>query len=235
MPFYDSFYAVDPTLVGRHIARRIAQKLLDTIIKHKPERGLLLELGPGRGEFAVACHEKSVDYTCADVNLDHLRKLSTPGMMIQALIPPLPFASDTFDVTFAANLLEHMVDFHSASLLLQEMSRVVRPGGLVCHRVPDAMAWGMHFWNGDYTHSFVTTKRRVSQLYLDNGLQIEGLYSVSGPFLGTGAGVVSIFGKLIPGWIVDNGANPRSRLSKIVYSAKTTFLLGFLIIGRKVV
>jgi hypothetical protein len=92
----------------------------------------------------------------------------------------------------------------------------------------------MHFWNGDYTHSFATTPRNISQLYLDLGLRVEAWHSVAGSLVGPGARVVSLAGKIIPSWPVDHGADLTSRLTKSVYSLKTTFLLGFLIIGRKV-
>jgi SAM-dependent methyltransferase len=148
-------------------------------------------------------------------------------------VPPLPVSSGLFDIAFASNVLEHMLDFRAASTFVEEMARVVKPGGLICHRVPNVMAWGMHFWNGDYTHSFATTPRNVSQLYLDLGLKVEAWYPVTGPLVGRGARALSLIGKLIPSWVVDHGAKPVSRFSKSIYSLKTTFLQGFLIIGRK--
>lgn len=235
MSFYDNFSVQQPSGLGASISRTEARKCLARILGHKEEAKTILEVGPGRGDFAGACsQQEGLEYSCVDINERLLQELDTlGGRKVRSMVPGLPFANDSFDVTYASNVLEHMVDFPAANQFLIEMKRVTAPGGLVCHRAPDAMAWGMQFWNGDYTHSFVTTKRRVAQLYLDTGLQIEEVVTVAGSVLGWPARGVSLIGKLIPGWIVDHGANPTSRISKLVYSAKTTFLRGFLIIGRK--
>ena len=233
MPFYENFSASQPTGAGAWLADREAKNVLRAILKVKDDARSVLEIGPGRGPFMRACDAQSLDYTCVDISWTLLKGL--PGRKrVNALVPPLPVASGLFDIAFASNVLEHMLDFRAALSFVEEMTRVVKPGGLVCHRVPNVMAWGMHFWNGDYTHSFATTPRNVSQLYLDLGLKVEAWYPVSGPSVGRGAAALSWIGKLIPSSVVAHGANPASRLTKSVYSLKTTFLLGFLIIGRKV-
>ena len=232
MPFYENFSASQPTGAGTWLADREALNALSAIQKVKPDMRSVLEIGPGRGPFMRACDTKSLDYTCVDISWTLLKGLPE-RKRINALVPPLPVSSGLFDIAFASNVLEHMLDFRAASSFVEEMARVVRPGGLVCHRVPNVMAWGMHFWNGDYTHSFATTPRNVSQLYLDLGLKVEAWHPVTGPLVGRGARVLSLLGKLIPSWVVDHGADPTSRFAKSIYSLKTTFLLGFLIIGRK--
>lgn len=234
MPFYENFSKNRPTTAGAGMALLESGNHLKAILKIKPTATAFLEIGPGRGSFAEHCLRRGFDYTCAEISWSLLNALPYVQKKVRTLVPSLPFSKDSFDITFASNLLEHMAGFRDALHFIEEMQRVTRPGGLVCHRVPNAMAWGLHFWNGDYTHSFFTTPRTVSQVYLDAGLKIEGIYPVSGPVMGGFAYFVSLLGKLIPSFIVDHGANPSSRLSKAVYSAKTTFLRGFLIVGRRV-
>lgn len=233
MPFYENFSASQPTGAGAWLADREAQNALRAILKVQGDARSVLEIGPGRGPFMRACDAKSLDYTCVDISWTLLKALSE-RQRVNALVPPLPIASGLFDIAFASNVLEHMLDFRAAISFVEEMARVVKPGGLVCHRVPNVMAWGMHFWNGDYTHSFATTPRNVSQLYLDVGLKVEAWHPVTGPLVGHGASALSWIGKLVPSWVVGHGADPTSRLAKSIYSLKTTFLLGFLIVGRKV-
>ena len=163
MPFYENFSASRPTSVGAWMADREALNILGTIQKIDGHLRSVFEVGPGRGPFMRACDAKSLDYTCVDISWSLLKGLSG-HKRINALVPPLPVASSVFDVAFASNVLEHMLDFRSAFAFVEEMQRIVRPGGLVCQRVPNAMAWGMHFWNGYYTHSFATTPRNVWQL-----------------------------------------------------------------------
>jgi len=233
MPFYDNFAMKDPTSFGVGIASLESKKLLNMILKHKPDSTSILEAGPGRGLFSIYCLQKKIDYTCIDVSRRLLVSLEEVKKKVCGLVPPYPFSENSFDIVYAANLLEHMVDFHAAFQFVDEMRRVAKPGGIICQRVPNAMAWGPHFWNGDYTHSFFTTPRTVSQVYMDAGLKIESIYLVSGPVIGRGARFAGLLGKLIPSLFVDHGGNLSSKLSKAVYSAKTTFLLGLLIVGRK--
>jgi SAM-dependent methyltransferase len=233
MPFYENFSAHQPTNAGAWMADQEASNVLRTILKVKPDVRSVLEIGPGRGPFMRACASKYLDYTCVDISWTLLQGL-TGVRRINALVPLLPVSSDSIDLAFASNVLEHMLDFRAALAFVGEMARVVQPGGLVCHRVPNVMAWGMHFWNGDYTHSFATTPRNVSQLYLDLGLKVEAWYPVTGPLVGGGARLLALLGKLIPSWMVADGADPTARVVKSIYSLKTSFLLGFLIVGRKV-
>lgn len=233
MPFYDNFSLNKPSALGTRLANQEAINIFNKIEAHKNEASSVLEIGPGRGPFMRAAQTNHLDYSCVDISWSLLQDLSGVKRVC-AMVPPLPLAKNTFDIVFASNVLEHMQNFRTALTLVQEMTRVTKPDGLVCHRVPNAMGWGLHFWNGDYTHSFFTTPRTVSQVYLDVGLKIERIYPVSGPVIGSSARLVSLLGKLTPSFLVNHGAGSSTKLSKTLYSAKTTFLLGFLIIGRKV-
>lgn len=232
MPFYDNFSRKQPSRTGMKIAAREAGNILKAITNYNENIRSVLELGPGRGPFAQACHTHGLDYTCADVSLTLLHGVSPAEKKVQTMVPRLPFADNSFDLTFASNLLEHMIDYKDAFLFVDEMKRTTRPNGLVCHRVPNAMAWGMHFWNGDYTHGFFTTPRTVSQVYLDVGLKIIAVRPISGFFVGAHAKFFSLFAHLLPSWLFSHGAN-RSTITQMFYSLKTTFLLGFLIIGQE--
>jgi SAM-dependent methyltransferase len=231
MPFYENFSLKHPTSLGASIANGEASNVLKVIIRYKQNIRSALELGPGRGPFAAACQASRLDYFCADISWKLLQELSLAENKVQTMAPRLPFASQSFDLSFASNLLEHMLDFKHALFFIEEMKRVTRRGGLVCHRVPNAMAWGMHFWNGDYTHSFFTTPRTVSQVYLDAGLEILTILPVSGFVIGPLARLTSILGYLTPSWMFDHGAS-RSSFVQRMYSFKTTFYLGFLIVGQ---
>jgi len=233
MPFYDNFSNMQPTGAGSLMARRIASNQISLVLKHHIKVRDVLELGPGRGPFAQQCQQHQLNYTCADVSERLLIDLGPLLRRVQALVPPLPFASEQFDVSFAANFLEHMLDFRHAYDLMDEMKRVVRPGGLVCHCVPNVMDWGLQFWNGDYTHSFPTTPRRIAQLYLDLSLRDIAIYHLSRPWMGTLAHLGNLIGKFIPVWFIGYGIMQTSKFKKALYSAKTTFLASFMIVGRK--
>ena len=50
---------------------------------------------------------------------------------------------------------------------------MLRPGGVVFVVVPDYLKERTFFWDVDYTHNFVTTERRVRQLFNDHGFAVE--------------------------------------------------------------
>lgn len=220
-----------PTSLGTRMANREALNVFKKVIGYQPNTHSVLELGPGRGPFALACQANGLDYFSTDISWVSLQNLPGVTRKVQSLVPPIPFADQSFDLTFASNLLEHMLDFQHALALVQEMKRVTRPDGLVCQRVPNAMAWGLHFWNGDYTHSFFTTPRTVTQVYLDVGLSIRAIYPVSAFVVGSLAVLLSFLAHFIPSWPFNYGGD-RSAFSQSIYSAKTTLYLGFLIIGQ---
>src|SRR4029079_9015061 len=54
-----------------------------------------------------------------------------------------------------------------------EPRRVLRPGGTCFVVVPDYLKERTFFWDVDYTHNFVTTERRVTQLFYDGGFDLR--------------------------------------------------------------
>ena len=50
--------------------------------------------------------------------------------------------------------------------------RSLKPGGIFFVVVPDYLKERQFFWDIDYTHNFVTTERRVKQLFNDGGFEI---------------------------------------------------------------
>ena len=75
------------------------------------------------------------------------------------------------DVVYADQVLEHMNGIEQARQFTAEALRVLRPGGVLFVVVPDYLKERTFFWDVDYTHNFVTTERRVRQLFNDGGLE----------------------------------------------------------------
>jgi SAM-dependent methyltransferase len=90
----------------------------------------------------------------------------------------------TADVVYADQVLEHMNGIESARHFTAEALRALRRGGIFFVVVPDYLKERTFFWDVDYTHNFVTTERRVRQLFNDGGFDI--LYVERGIGLATG-------------------------------------------------
>jgi len=96
----------------------------------------LLDLGCGAGENSVYFASKGARCVAADyspgmvevaLKLAAANGVEIEGQTINAMAIAIP--DNTFDIVYAANLMHHIPD---PLLALQEMHRVVKPGGKVC-------------------------------------------------------------------------------------------------------
>lgn len=107
----------------------------------------ILDLGCGEGRHVISAYlEQDVTSIGVDLSVDDLR---TTQDRFQSFVDSgnshkhfglsaanalqLPFADNTFDKVICSEVLEHIPDFKAA---LQEIERVLKPGGLFCASVP---------------------------------------------------------------------------------------------------
>jgi ubiquinone/menaquinone biosynthesis C-methylase UbiE len=98
----------------------------------------VLDVGCGEGAFAAALDDHGAAVVAVDVAAEPLRRAAARyrGLDVR-LVPeaaPLPFDDDSFDVAWAGELLEHVVDVVG---LLDELHRVLRPGGRLLVSTPN--------------------------------------------------------------------------------------------------
>ena len=84
----------------------------------------------------------------------------------------MPMADASADVVYADQVLEHMRGIDDARQFTAEALRSLKPGGIFFVVVPDYLKERQFFWDVDYTHNFVTTERRMRQLFNDGGFEI---------------------------------------------------------------
>ncbi len=123
----------------------------------------LLDIGCGRGEFLrgfIRCGAQGfgVDRSIAAAKVCPEAELRTADLENDGL----PFADGVFDVVFSKSVIEH---FHYPERLVQEIYRVLKPGGLVITLCPD---WEFNYriYFEDYTHRtpFMSSSLRDIQL-----------------------------------------------------------------------
>jgi SAM-dependent methyltransferase/UDP-N-acetylglucosamine transferase subunit ALG13 len=98
--------------------------------------GRHLDLGIGDAEFAAAVHEgTSLRLVGADPHAGYLAaaRRRHPDLALVHVADRLPFADGAFDSVTMLDVLEHTSDEQAA---LMEVSRVLRPGGLLVLTVP---------------------------------------------------------------------------------------------------
>lgn len=102
----------------------------------------LLDVGAGPGTITADLAELVAEVTATEIGEDELtltrataeERGSTNILFRTADVHALPFDDDTFDVTHAHQLLQHVADPVQA---LREMARVTKPGGIVAVRDSD--------------------------------------------------------------------------------------------------
>jgi SAM-dependent methyltransferase len=125
--------------------------------------GLGALIGCDTSEFALRlCHERGLQ------------------QLVAASVQALPFAADSFSAVLSCDVLEHVTDDRQA---LQEMTRVLQPGGILVLTVPaHPFLWSEH--DEALSHQRRYTAKGLRQLLEGNGTPIEKLSPVvSGAFL----------------------------------------------------
>jgi SAM-dependent methyltransferase/glycosyltransferase involved in cell wall biosynthesis len=149
------------------------------IIDHFSPTDRLLDVGCGTAWL----QDHFPDYAGIDLSVEAVEHARARGRnaMVHDVEKPLPFPDDSFDAVIVKDLLEHVLDPVG---VVQEIGRVLRPGGLVFASSPDAQRW---VWD-DYTHRRPYTLTGYRRLFRDQGFSVakSGYESVM-----PGIGIVS--------------------------------------------
>jgi len=171
--FYKSFSEKKLTPYGSARRGKIEQHRLAMLHRYAKPPGELFEIGPGHGTLAEQAVRAGWRYTAIETSPILVNVLRNKGLaVIQAWTPPIPLPDTSADVIYADQVLEHMSGIDAARQFTAEAHRALRPGGVFFVVVPDYLKERTFFWDVDYTHNFVTTERRVKQLFNDNGFDI---------------------------------------------------------------
>jgi SAM-dependent methyltransferase len=177
MPFYDNFInrGQDITFFGKkiiesEITNRL--KLIDQFCSGHVLR--VLEFGPGKGHFANAISKLQWEYVAVDGSPAIVKKLRRSGYnIIEAFVPPVPpTLPNNFDIVLMEHFIEHMATPGDARELMFQTREKLNNEGIIILVAPDYLSHKENFWNSDYTHSFVTTLERLSQLLVDGGFKV---------------------------------------------------------------
>ncbi len=104
---------------------------------------LVLDVGGGPGYFADGFRAAGARYYGIDPDVGELSARGEPADgMIRASGTELPVQSDSVDVCYSSNVLEHVAE---PTTMLAEMIRVTRPGGTIfASFTPWYSPWGGH-------------------------------------------------------------------------------------------
>jgi SAM-dependent methyltransferase len=157
---------------GRSVPRGVVQFYFDCL--GTVER--VLDLGCGVGDVGAFRPQSRVRVVGLDNDLAALRLAARHETVILSDLEEgaLPFADDSFDAIIAKDVLEHLL---MPELIVQEICRILRPGGTMLASVP--MAKPRRVWD-DYTHIRGFTRRAIRALLEDAGFAVERVLRMGG-------------------------------------------------------
>ena len=230
--FFNHFSQRDkPTKAGMWLVKATALKIFtyaDINSGHS-----VLEIGPGRGVFADLCLERGIDYSAVEANRHMAESLENRGAeVVRAMIPPLPALDKTFDAVVMLNVMEHMNGMQDALQITQQISNVLKPKGKFVICSPDYLNWRQNFFNCDFSHNYVTTRRRLKQLLINGGFSNTRNCHLCGTMTGCLCFLISgVFSRLPFGLL--NAMFSESKFFYKLYKIQLTFMRKVLIVGQK--
>jgi len=222
--------AEQPTGLGMRFVRRAAERIL--AFTELTPGGSVLEIGPGRGEFAQLCLERKLEYHAVEPNAGLAESLRSRGAnVVCARVPPLPALDRKFDLVVMINVMEHMSGLEQALDTACQIRQVLNPGGKFLIHCPDYLSWRRHFFNCDFSHNYVTTRRRLDQLLVNAGYGgIRSRY-MSGPYVGAAAVILAAVASHMPFGALE-ALFPRCPLCSRLYKLQLTLSRRVLILGH---
>ena len=120
---HEDFYS---TSLGQEVLDAEVELLLDLL----PKEGRVLSIGCGIGVHEAALRERrpAMELTCSDLQDEMLRSAPSDLDLVRADMTDLPFPDGTYDAVYEITALVFVSDPEKA---LNEMARVMRPGGLL--------------------------------------------------------------------------------------------------------
>lgn len=147
----------------------------------------VLDVGCGKGRFARVLQEQNpgAEIWGLDISEEMLRFVPAGIHTVAGSMTELPFATSAFDFVYATESLEHAVEIERA---VQEMCRVLKPGGKLLIVDKNAEHWGKlktpdwerWFQRDELERLLARDCRRVSSEYLSYWEDVapDGLFLV---------------------------------------------------------
>jgi SAM-dependent methyltransferase len=158
--------------LGRKLNEYFASTVVKEVMRFSKQGDGIIEIGPGEGRVADLLRS-SYRYCAYEASPDLAVDLKKRGIEVkEAYAPPFLETDNSQQVVVATHVLEHMPSYSSARMFFSEANRVLAPGGILFIISPDFNDMGKLFFDVDYSHSFMTTPNRLSQIAKDSGLVV---------------------------------------------------------------
>lgn len=145
---------------------KLSKYLFDRFNLKKGQK--LLDIGCGRGDFLkgfIDCGLEGYAVDRSDIILRYFDGIKFKESNIEE--EGIPYQDNMFDVVYSKSVIEH---FHNPDKLLQEMFRVLKPGGLAITLCP-SWEYNYKIYFQDYTHRTPFMRSSLRDIQLINGFE----------------------------------------------------------------
>jgi len=166
--FYEEFFEEKDNVSYNVDARmRVRRDTILNYLKNFPGNLKALDVGCGLGDVLAELPDSytlsGVDYAKSNVSYA-MTRLKGKAEIFNSSIYELPFDSDSIDIGLCLEVLEHIENDEKA---VREISRVIKPGGILIAAVPYTYYWKSYKkLLGHFRHY---TRTSFTELLLNNG------------------------------------------------------------------
>jgi SAM-dependent methyltransferase len=169
MRYYDKKFINKPEGFTSGVRDRLHHNIFDDLAVSS-----ICEVGIGAGHLARYCRENKIDWVGIEPNEKSRDNLINQGFAVyNGTMPIFPDISEQFDTIVASHVIEHLNNVNEALDFLRiSREKLDKKGGrFIVLMYPDIEKWGSYFWV-DYSHSFITTKKRIEDMLIDTNWNI---------------------------------------------------------------
>ncbi|HUX10091.1 MAG TPA: class I SAM-dependent methyltransferase [Terriglobia bacterium] len=136
--YYNTRWQLTQAGGGANYSDQVSQAKIGAVLRAIGEHKHVLDYGCGDGQHASMIHKTcSSDVVGVDISSRavELARQRNPALVFHVIEDgkPLPFAKESFDVVFAGDMIEHVIDVEG---LVKEWNRVMKPGGRLIVTTP---------------------------------------------------------------------------------------------------
>lgn len=139
--FYDTIASEFDVIMNHYDLQRRLEVIFDQLLAEKDLKGRrLLDAGCGTGYFSRQALHRGAKVTSVDIGVNLLKEARKKGapQPVASDVTKLAFGDQTFDVVVSSECIEHTP---SPATAVSELSRVLRPGGILVVTCPN------RFWH----------------------------------------------------------------------------------------
>lgn len=168
----DKYTLADITSIGKKRKADRVSSLFDHFLPNLPGSAKVLEIGPGRGEFARGCLGRKLSYLGVEPSEELCKILERASIpVISQTVPPIKLESNSFDLIHSSDFVEHLANYVDVMHFFVEALRVLKPGGYISIIAPNYLTIKHLFFRYEYQHSYITTRDRLINLVRDCGFE----------------------------------------------------------------